>query len=102
MESERRTSMPGTTPPGEAAAVSVAGVAFDASDDDEHASIVSPTSVASAIVAAELRAAELCVRMRRKIARSELTGFRVPVLEFATIPRVAIPRWRQCSRVWWQ
>ena len=90
--------MPGTTPPDDAAAVSVAGAAFDASDDAEHASIASPISVARPVLA-ELSAAELCVRMGRKIARSELSGFRVPVLEFATIPSVAIARRRQRSRI---
>ena len=91
--------MPGTTPPDDAAAVSVAGAAFDASDDAEHASIASPISVATPVLVAELSAAELCVRMGRKIARSELSGFRVPVLEFATIPSVAIARRRQRSRI---
>lgn len=87
--------MPGTTPLDDATAESVAGAAFDASGDEEHAAVATPTSSASADRASEPSAAELYVCMRRKIARSELAGFRVPALEFATITSVAIPLRRQ-------
>ena len=91
--------MPGTTPPDDAAALS-AGVAFDASGEDEHATIASPRNVANADRAGERNPAELCVRMRRKIARSELSGFGVPVLEFPPISGVAIALGRQRSCIW--